>query len=303
MPPPTAAAIVDRGRAARASSPADAELLAQAAGGAGGGVLAPARVGAAGVRPEAGRVVLAERPPLDQRPRAVQHEDRDRRMPAGRGGATSSLSTGDQPAVDPGGNRLCHAGACSPAGAAGASSFAESVDGPGCDIVLECRHGPKVDFCPRVGRSTVGGRRRRGRWRRRERRWTTTPCSASSSRRSARRATTASSPSSSGCSGDFPRARRYVGDRAVRRHRLVLERLSRHGPAPEGARRDARGDRPLRRRRRRHPQHLRHHPRARAARARARRPARQGGGAALHLGLRLELGDARHARRAGCPAA
>ena len=44
-------------------------------------------------------------------------------------------------------------------------------------------------------------------------------------------------------SGDFPRARRFVGDRAVRRHRLVLERLPRHGPAPEGARRDARRDR------------------------------------------------------------
>ena len=104
-------------------------------------------------------------------------------------------------------------------------------------------------------------------------------------------------------SGDFPRARRYVGDKAVAGHRLVLERLPRHGPAPEGPRRDARGDRPLRRRRRRHPQHLRHHPRPRAARARARRPAPQGGGAALHLGLRLELGLARHPRRRACPAA
>ena len=97
--------------------------------------------------------------------------------------------------------------------------------------------------------------------------------------------------------GDFPRAIRYAQGRHQRGHRLVLERLSRHGPAPGGARRHARGDRPLRRRRRRHPQHLRHHPRPRAARARARRPARQGGGAALHLGLRLELGVARHARR------
>jgi hypothetical protein len=63
-----------------------------------------------------------------------------------------------------------------------------------------------------------------------------------------------------------------------------------------------RGARPLRRRRRRHPQHLRHQPLPRAARARARRPPRQGGGAALHLGLHLELGRARHARRAipGC---
>ena len=41
-------------------------------------------------------------------------------------------------------------------------------------------------------------------------------------------------------------------------HGLVLERLSRHGPAPGGARRDARGARRGRRRRRRHAQHLRH---------------------------------------------
>ncbi len=38
-----------------------------------------------------------------------------------------------------------------------------------------------------------------------------------------------------------------------------------------------------RRRRRRHPQHLRHHALSLAARARARRPARQGSGAAVHL--------------------
>ena len=92
-------------------------------------------------------------------------------------------------------------------------------------------------------------------------------------------------------------AHRAAGDR------LVLERLSRHGPAPQRARGHARGARPVRRRCRRHPQHLRHQPLPRAARARAGRPARQGGGAAVHLRLRLELGGTGHARLAACPAA
>ena len=42
----------------------------------------------------------------------------------------------------------------------------------------------------------------------------------------------------------------------------------------------------------RHAQHLRHHPLSRRAGGRARRPARQGGGAAVHLRLRLQRGDA-----------
>ncbi len=47
-----------------------------------------------------------------------------------------------------------------------------------------------------------------------------------------------------------------------------------------------------RRRLGRHPQHLRHHALPRRAGARARRPARQGSGAAVHLGLRLQRRDA-----------
>ena len=78
---------------------------------------------------------------------------------------------------------------------------------------------------------------------------------------------------------------------------LVLQRLSRHGPASVRHRRDGRGDRALRRRRRRHPQHLGHQPLPCAAGARTRRPARQGERAVVHLGLRLELGDALHARQ------
>ena len=65
--------------------------------------------------------------------------------------------------------------------------------------------------------------------------------------------------------GAFPRATHHRAGGARRGHRLVLQRLSRHGPAPAGAGGDARGARPLRRRRRRHPQHLRHQPLSRAA--------------------------------------
>ena len=81
-------------------------------------------------------------------------------------------------------------------------------------------------------------------------------------------------------------------------HRLVLQRLSRHGPAPGRARRHARGDRHGRRRLRRHAQHLRHHALSRRARGRARRPARQGSGAAVHLGLRRQRRDAGDAAQA-----
>ena len=64
--------------------------------------------------------------------------------------------------------------------------------------------------------------------------------------------------------------------RAQADHRLVLERLSRHGPAPRGRRGD--GNRAPRRRRRlgRHAQHRRQHPLSCRPRGRARRPARQG---------------------------
>ena len=56
---------------------------------------------------------------------------------------------------------------------------------------------------------------------------------------------------------------------------LVLQRLSRHGPAPQGDRRHGRDRDPHGHRRRRHPQHRRHQPSAGRARARTRRSARQ----------------------------
>ena len=80
--------------------------------------------------------------------------------------------------------------------------------------------------------------------------------------------------------------------------RVVQQRLSGHGPAPQGARGHARGHRRDRRRGRRHPQHLRQHPLPRRARSRTGRPARQGCRAALHLGLRLQRRDAGHAGQA-----
>ena len=93
-----------------------------------------------------------------------------------------------------------------------------------------------------------------------------------------------------------------------RSHRVVLERLSRHGPASGGAGGDGSRDARHRRRRRRHAQHLRHQPRACAARARACRSARARGGAGLHLGLCRQRGGAvdagrqhaRHGRAVGC---
>ena len=73
--------------------------------------------------------------------------------------------------------------------------------------------------------------------------------------------------------GGFP-ARQRIGPTTARsrRHGVVLERLSRHGPAPQGARRDARDARQLRRR-------------ARAARATSRAPRMQ------HVLLERELAD------------
>ena len=69
---------------------------------------------------------------------------------------------------------------------------------------------------------------------------------------------------------------------------LVLQRLSRHGPAPQGDRRHGRCRRPHGHRRRRHPQYRRHQSSAGRAGARARRPARQAGRAGVHLRLCLE---------------
>jgi len=54
----------------------------------------------------------------------------------------------------------------------------------------------------------------------------------------------------------FSRCDLSQSERPPRRRGVVLQRLSQHGPAPEGAGGDARGARPLRRRR--HPQHQRH---------------------------------------------
>ena len=93
--------------------------------------------------------------------------------------------------------------------------------------------------------------------------------------------------------GAFPAAQHFNGDeQPTPHHRLVLQRLPRHGPASGRHRRDARGDRFGRRRLRRHAQHLRHLPLSCRARGRAGRPARQGSGAPLHLGLRRQRRDA-----------
>ena len=88
--------------------------------------------------------------------------------------------------------------------------------------------------------------------------------------------------------GRFPHAHLACAAGPARGRDLVLQRLSRHGPAPEGDRRHGRDRDPHGHRRRRHPQHRRHQSSAGRARARARRPARQGSGAGVHLGLCLE---------------
>ena len=92
--------------------------------------------------------------------------------------------------------------------------------------------------------------------------------------------------------GAFPRAHRP--HERPRDHRLVLQRLSRHGPASRRSRGDARRDREGRRRRRRHAQHLGHDALSCDAGARARRAAQQAGGARLHLGLCRQRSGARH---------
>jgi 5-aminolevulinate synthase len=66
--------------------------------------------------------------------------------------------------------------------------------------------------------------------------------------------------------GRFPHAV-WHSPKGARRRDLVLQRLSRHGPAPEGDRRHGRDRDPHRRRRRRHPQHRRHQSSAGRARA------------------------------------
>ncbi len=90
--------------------------------------------------------------------------------------------------------------------------------------------------------------------------------------------------------GAFP-ARHLALQRPRRgNHRLVLQRLSRHGPASRRHRRVPERGRPHGLRRRRHAQHFRHQPPAGRARTGTRRPARQGSGAGLHLRLRLQRG-------------
>jgi hypothetical protein len=78
----------------------------------------------------------------------------------------------------------------------------------------------------------------------------------------------------------------------------VLERLSRHGPAPGRARGCGGGDPALRFGGGRDPQHLRHHPSPRRAREGPGSAARQARGTALHLGLRGERGHPLHPRQA-----
>ena len=98
--------------------------------------------------------------------------------------------------------------------------------------------------------------------------------------------------------GRFPHAIWHSPQRPARGRDLVLERLSRHGPAPEGDRRHGRDGDPHGHRRRRHPQHLRHQSPAGRAGARTRRPARQGSRAGLHLRLRLQRDRHRDHRQA-----
>ncbi len=113
--------------------------------------------------------------------------------------------------------------------------------------------------------------------------------SASSTRRFSvfmTRAATGPSSISSASRGAFPHAtwRRPDGQRTPG-NGLVRQRLPRHGPASGGAGRDARGAGRDRRRVGRHPQHLGHDGLSQAAGGRTGRPARQGSGAAVHLGL------------------
>ena len=98
--------------------------------------------------------------------------------------------------------------------------------------------------------------------------------------------------------GQFPAASHFASGGGARNHGVVLQRLSGHGPEPAGAGRHARGARCGGRGLGRHAQHLRHHPLPCRARGGAGRPARQGGGAGVHLGLRRQRHHARHTAKA-----
>uniref|UniRef100_A0A0N4ZIZ7 LigA n=1 Tax=Parastrongyloides trichosuri TaxID=131310 RepID=A0A0N4ZIZ7_PARTI len=90
----------------------------------------------------------------------------------------------------------------------------------------------------------------------------------------------------SSCSSS-PRGRRPAG-----RRRMVLQRLSRHGSSSGRSESHDGRDRGRGRRRRRHAQYFRHHPFGGRSGSRAGQLAPEGSGAAVHLGLRGERGDA-----------
>ena len=98
--------------------------------------------------------------------------------------------------------------------------------------------------------------------------------------------------------GRFPHAVWHLAGRAEGRRDLVLERLSRHGPASQGDRRHDRDRVAHGHRRRRHAQYRRQQSSAGRARARARRSAPQGSGAGLHLRLCLQRDRHLDARQA-----
>ena len=93
--------------------------------------------------------------------------------------------------------------------------------------------------------------------------------------------------------GSFPVADHFA-ERVHGGHGVVLERLSRHGPASLGHSRHARGDRRRGRRLWRHAQYLRHDALPRRTRTRARGPARQRSRASVHLGIHRQRRDALH---------
>ena len=92
--------------------------------------------------------------------------------------------------------------------------------------------------------------------------------------------------------------RSFRGKWLARGYGVVLQRLSRHGPAPGGIGGHARGDRRRGSRLRRHAQYLWHNPLSRGARKRACRPAWQGSRASFHLSIRCQRRDALDPRQA-----
>ena len=99
--------------------------------------------------------------------------------------------------------------------------------------------------------------------------------------------------------GHFPQRALLRRQRPQADHRLVLERLSLHGPAPERDRGDGKGAARSRRRIRRHPQHQRQHPLSHRARGRACRACTARKAALLFTSrLCLERGGAVDARQA-----